>query len=79
MATTYDASYGVDLQKDKQDSKKGFFHRAFDGYVNARQREANRQIMTYLQSLDQETLRSYGYTDEQIRGIFNRQNVTTAV
>ncbi|MGF1622056.1 MAG: hypothetical protein ACFCUR_15745 [Rhodomicrobiaceae bacterium] len=68
MATTYHASLGVD---HKQNSGRSFFKRAFDGYLSARQREANRQILNYLQSLDAHTLRSYGYSDDQIRDILN--------
>lgn len=68
MATTYHPSLGVDL---KQNNGRSVFRRAFDGYINARQREANRQILNYLQSLDAHTLRSYGYTEDQIRDISN--------
>ncbi len=68
MATTYHASLGVD---HKQKSGRSVFRRAFDGFLNARQREANRQILNYLQSLDADTLRSYGYSDDQIRDISN--------
>ena len=66
MATTYHASLNLDL---KETSGRSFLKRAFDGYISARQREANRQILNYLQSLDAHTLRDYGYSDAQIRDI----------
>lgn len=68
MATTYHASLGVD---HKQNTGRSVFRRVFDGYISARQREANRQILNYLQSLDAHTLRSYGYSEDQIRDISN--------
>jgi len=68
MATTYTTD--ADLASGKV-SRKSLIHRLFDRYVEARQREANRRVMNYLRVLDYDTLRVYGFSDEQIRKIYN--------
>lgn len=68
MATTYTSN--ADFASAKE-SRKSLIHRLFDRYVEARQREANRRVINYLRVLDYDTLRVYGFTDEQIRKIYN--------
>lgn len=63
MATTYDASLHVGSHRQ---AGEGFLRRAFDRFVEARQREANRQILVYLQNLDDQSLHMHGYSDAQI-------------
>ena len=63
MPTTYDAALTVGSIERTEPS---FARRLFDRYVEARQKEANRRIVTYLQSLDSSTLRGLGYTNAQI-------------
>jgi hypothetical protein len=45
----------------------------FDRYVEARQKEANRYIVSYLNSLDQATLASLGYTKAQVEKLQGRR------
>jgi hypothetical protein len=71
MATTYNDSLTLGT---RQKSRGSFLRRVFDRYIDARQREANRQIMIYLQSLDTATLRDYGYTDAQIEAINGKKS-----
>ena len=66
MATTYDRSLTFDAG---QRSKTNLFNKIFQRFIESRQKEANRQILIYLQSLDAESLRSFGYTDAQIEHI----------
>jgi hypothetical protein len=71
MATTYDESLTIGT---RQKSGGSFLWRVFDRYIDARQREANRQIIIYLQSLDTATLHDYGYTDAQIEAINGKKS-----
>ena len=71
MATTYNDSLTLGT---RQRSDGGFLRRVFDRYIDARQREANRQIMIYLHSLDTATLHDYGYTDAQISAIKGKKS-----
>jgi hypothetical protein len=72
MATTYNDSLTFDA---RERSGGSFFQRVFGRYIESRQREANRQILTYLQSLDVATLHDYGYTDAQIDAIKGRKSL----
>lgn len=47
-------------------AKSGFFRSMFDTLVEARQREADRYVSGVLLSLDDETLRSYGYSRSEL-------------
>lgn len=71
MATTYNDSLTIGT---RQRSDGGFLRRIFGRYIDARQREANRQILTYLQSLDAATLRDYGYSDARIDAILGKKS-----
>ena len=71
MATTYNDSLTLGT---RQRLDRGFLRRVFGRYIDARQREANRQIMIYLHSLDTATLRDYGYTDAQIDAIKGKKS-----
>jgi hypothetical protein len=69
MATTYDASVTIGAQRR---SGEGLASRLFARFAEARQKEANRQILRYLQGLDQKTLQNLGYTTAQIDRIKGR-------
>jgi hypothetical protein len=71
MATTYNDLLTIGT---RQRSDGGFLRRIFGRYIDARQREANRQILTYLQSLDAATLRDYGYSDARIDAIHGKKS-----
>ena len=64
MATTYDTTGTIE---SRQRSNAGFVRRLFDHFALAQQREANRRILSHLRSLNIDTLKHLGYTDEQIR------------
>ncbi|NJM33530.1 MAG: hypothetical protein HC850_01205 [Rhodomicrobium sp.] len=66
MATTYDTSVTLGTEGK---SGSGFAARLFNRFVEARQKEANRQILCYLQGLDAETLKNLGYSSAQINQI----------
>jgi hypothetical protein len=66
MATTYTNSLALD---NASRASGGFIGRVFRRVIEARQKEANRRILFYLQGLDARALRTYGYTDGQIRDI----------
>lgn len=66
MATTYDTSL---TSSARHRSNSGFFRNLFDRFVEARQKQANRQIFFYLKSLDADTLRRMGYNPAQIERI----------
>jgi len=66
MATTYANSLTFDNASRTSGS---FIGRVFRRVIEARQKEANRRILSYLQSLDARALRTYGYTEGQIRDI----------
>ncbi len=70
MATTYDRSLTFD---EGQRSKSGTFNNLFHRFIESRQKEANRQILIYLQSLDAESLSQFGYTDAQIEQILGKK------
>ncbi len=63
MATTYNASFPAG---ERQSSGEGFFRRVLDRVIEARQKEANRQILCYLNTMDNDTLRRFGFTNAQI-------------
>lgn len=69
MATTYENSFT--FHKEHR-STPGFIGRMFDRVIEARQKEANRRVATYLRSLDADTLRQYGYSDGQIKSLLGR-------
>ncbi|MBX2806031.1 MAG: hypothetical protein KTR19_08670 [Hyphomicrobiales bacterium] len=71
MATTYDASLGVAEPKENS----GLLMRFFGRVIEARQREAVRRVRQHLRSLDRETLRNIGYTDEEINSVYNNANI----
>lgn len=70
MATTYDTSVTIG-SRDR--SGQGFARSIFKRYVEARQKEANRRILGYLQGLDTQTLHRLGYSDAQIDQIMGRK------
>lgn len=47
-------------------AKSGFFRSVLDTLIEARQREADRYVSGVLLSLDDETLRSYGYSRSEL-------------
>ena len=47
-------------------TKSGFFRTILDTFVKARQREADRYVSGVLLSLDDETLRTYGYSRSEL-------------
>lgn len=55
-------------------NKRGFFRSALDAMVEARQAEAERYVHNVLLSLDDETLKSHGYSRAELakRGTSNR-------
>jgi hypothetical protein len=55
-------------------SKNGFFRNALKTFVEARQLEADRYVNGVLLSLDDETLKSHGYSRAELskRGTSNR-------
>lgn len=64
MATTYDTTGTIE---SRQRSNAGFVRRLFDHFALAQQKEANRRILSHLRSLNIDTLKHLGYTDEQIK------------
>ena len=72
MATTFNPSL---VSGASERSEPGFFRRVFDRLVEAKQREANRQIAMYLQSYDAKTLERLGYTSDQVKQIFRNNHV----
>jgi hypothetical protein len=48
-------------------SEKGFFSRILDRMIAARQRQANRMVRSYLETLDETTLRDLGKRPEDFR------------
>jgi hypothetical protein len=55
-------------------NEPGFFRSVFNAVVEARQREADRYVNGVLLSLDDETLKSHGYSRAELsrRGTSNR-------
>ncbi|MBO6716824.1 MAG: hypothetical protein JJ913_02580 [Rhizobiaceae bacterium] len=47
---------------------RGFFRRAFDAMVEAREKQAQRYVNGALMMLDDETLRTHGVSRDQLRG-----------
>lgn len=48
-------------------AKRGFFRGAMDALVEARSKQATRYVNSALLMLDDETLRSHGYTRAELR------------
>lgn len=72
MATTYHASLGAAAEpKEGSNLLKKFFGRV----IEARQQEATRRVREHLRTLDRETLRNIGYTDDEIAAVYNRVNI----
>lgn len=70
MATTYQSSIGYDAERK---SGSGFFSRVLNRVIEARQQEANRLVRAHLRTYDRKTLSEFGYSDEQIDALFNRE------
>lgn len=48
-------------------TKPGFFRSAFDAFMKAREKQAERYVATALLGLDDETLRSRGYNRAELK------------
>jgi hypothetical protein len=48
-------------------TKTGFFRYAFNAYLQAREKQAERYVASALLGLDDETLRSYGYNRAELK------------
>ena len=48
-------------------AKRGLFRSAFDALIAARERQASRYVNSALLMLDDETLKAYGWTREELR------------
>ncbi len=56
----------------KTEKKQGFFSRALDAMIDARMREAERQVVAQLLSFDDKTLASLGYERSELEARHNR-------
>ncbi|MCT8990638.1 hypothetical protein NYR54_10090 [Chelativorans sp. SCAU2101] len=48
--------------------RRSFFRNALDAIITARQRQADRYVREALLTFDDETLRTYGYNPDELRG-----------
>ena len=62
--TTFDGIAGRTQEKAR---KSGFFASLYRAIVEARTREARRQVDAYLRSLDDRTLADFGYDRAEVR------------
>lgn len=69
MAATTFGDVGVVNQRQE---RKSVSRRIFDRFIEARQRHAQLCVNNYLQSLDDNTLKSFHYSDAQIAEIRRR-------
>lgn len=72
MATTYDASIGA-AAETKESS--GVLMKFFGRVIEARQQEATRRVRQHLRTLDPDTLRNIGYTEDEIAAVYNSANI----
>lgn len=72
MATTYNASYGAAVASKPGSS---LLERFFNRFIEARQQQATRIVREHMRTFDPNTLRSIGYTEDEISAIYNRVNI----
>lgn len=71
MATAYETSLTAGTPRR---SELGVFRRLFDRLIEAKQKQANREVLNYLRSFDAESLSRLGYTKAEIERIFGKNN-----